>query len=397
MIEIAAWVALAPLLAACLYLAALTLMALLPGRRRPRPAGERRRFALLIPAHDEAAALPALLGSIARLDYPPDLITVAVVADNCSDDTVAVAGAAGATVLVREDPDRSGKGYALAHGIERLRDGDYDALVCVDADCTLSPEALAVFDDHLAQGDDAVQAWYTMDHGASATGVLREQLLGLVHLLRPLALARVGASAGLKGSGMCFSRRLVEELGWTSVGLAEDAEQHTRLLLAGHRVAFAPGAVVRGAAPARLTDAAGQHRRWEAGRLAAARAGAPRLLALALRQRSPVALLAAVELLVPPVSVVALGLAVVAAGGAVFGLTGVTLAAIGGVALLACYLCAGALLMRTPPLRLARALAALPMFVAWKLLQYARSVVAAPRRWQPTRRDPVLAPREPPA
>ena len=43
-----------------------------------------------------------------------------VVADNCSDDTAAVARAAGAEVTERSDVERRGKGYALDHGVRHL-------------------------------------------------------------------------------------------------------------------------------------------------------------------------------------------------------------------------------------------------------------------------------------
>jgi cellulose synthase/poly-beta-1,6-N-acetylglucosamine synthase-like glycosyltransferase len=84
-------------------------------RRRERPARPkqpRRRLAVIIPAHNEAATLPATLASLDALDYPRARYEVVVVADNCDDDTAAVAAARGARVLTRTDPTRRGKGRA---------------------------------------------------------------------------------------------------------------------------------------------------------------------------------------------------------------------------------------------------------------------------------------------
>ena len=44
-----------------------------------------------------------------------------MVADNCSDDTAEIARTAGVDVVVRHDPERRGKGYALEFGVRQLR------------------------------------------------------------------------------------------------------------------------------------------------------------------------------------------------------------------------------------------------------------------------------------
>src|SRR5205823_13036076 len=100
--------ALAPLVfatAACLAHCVPTLVGLLPKRRR-RASPPAHSFAVLIPAHDEETTLPATLRSLAVLDYPPALARVRVVADNCTDGTAAVARAAGAACVVRNDRAR---------------------------------------------------------------------------------------------------------------------------------------------------------------------------------------------------------------------------------------------------------------------------------------------------
>ena len=53
-------------------------------------------------------------------DYPPGLLDVIVIADNCSDGTAAAASVAGAVVWERADPDAPGKGRALTWALDRL-------------------------------------------------------------------------------------------------------------------------------------------------------------------------------------------------------------------------------------------------------------------------------------
>src|SRR5438552_3929554 len=64
--------------------------------------GEARgRIAVLVPAHNESAGLVPTLADIKTQMRPADRLLV--VADNCVDDTAAVAGGAGAEVLTRND------------------------------------------------------------------------------------------------------------------------------------------------------------------------------------------------------------------------------------------------------------------------------------------------------
>src|ERR1700733_6130310 len=73
------------------------------------PRGQRsQRVAVIVPAHNESTALlPTLAEKKAQIGVNDRLL---VVADNCSDDTAAVAAAAGAEVVERNEPERKGKG-----------------------------------------------------------------------------------------------------------------------------------------------------------------------------------------------------------------------------------------------------------------------------------------------
>ena len=100
-----------PALLAAGYLFVLAILS-----RRPMPAPcppSRLRFDVVVPAHDEEAGIERTVRSLLALDWPAHRYRVLVVADNCSDRTAERARAAGAEVLVRDDPTRRGKGYAL--------------------------------------------------------------------------------------------------------------------------------------------------------------------------------------------------------------------------------------------------------------------------------------------
>jgi cellulose synthase/poly-beta-1,6-N-acetylglucosamine synthase-like glycosyltransferase len=75
------------------YLALVAAAAMAARPQRQAPGLRRHRFAVVIPAHNEAATLPSLLAALERLDYPRSAYEVVVVADNCEDDTAALAAA----------------------------------------------------------------------------------------------------------------------------------------------------------------------------------------------------------------------------------------------------------------------------------------------------------------
>jgi len=114
LIEIAAGLLLLPV--AVLF--AEVVSASIPRSRVNQPQGERRRVAVLIPAHNEASLIASTLESIRPQLASSDRLIV--VADNCSDDTAAIAAGAGAESIVRTDQTKRGKGFALDFGVHYL-------------------------------------------------------------------------------------------------------------------------------------------------------------------------------------------------------------------------------------------------------------------------------------
>jgi 1,2-diacylglycerol 3-beta-glucosyltransferase len=308
-----------PVLAAALYLAGL---AALSRRRTPPPCpAPALRFDVVVPAHDEEAGVAETVRSLLAVDYPPELRRVLVVADNCRDATAKRARRAGAQVLVRDDPARRGKGWALAFAFERvLADAVADAVVVIDADATVSPNLLRAFSGRLAAGARAVQSdnLVANPYASWRTGLLAIAF-ALGQTVRSLARDRLGLSVGLHGTGMCLSTALLREVPHRAVSVVEDLEYGIAIGLAGHRVAFAGEASVRSTMATTGRAARSQRARWEDGRRQLRRGGLS-LLRRGIARRDPVVVDLAVDLLVPPLSTLA---AVAAAGAAVAWAAGV--------------------------------------------------------------------------
>ncbi|MFI4869023.1 MAG: glycosyltransferase family 2 protein [Steroidobacterales bacterium] len=296
-----------PAALACLYLLVQTLMS---GRLPAAPRSARQlRFDIIVPAHNEAAGISNTIANLRQLDWPTDRYRLLVVADNCTDETAAVAGTAGATVLERIDPTLRGKGYALLAGFKRSRDDAWaDAVAVVDADAEVSPNLLEAFAVRIEQGAHAVQAHYGV---LNPWGSWRTRLLTVAmaayHVVRSRARERLHLSCGVRGNGWCVTQQLLKEVKYGAFSLAEDIEYGIALGLAGYRVYYAGEADASQDMTASPQAARKQRQRWEHGRFQLIRSRTLPLLRAAWRRRSPLCLDLALDLLVLPFTYVALG------------------------------------------------------------------------------------------
>jgi exopolysaccharide biosynthesis WecB/TagA/CpsF family protein len=289
------------------------------------PRADPSRLAVLVPAHNEAELVGRCVRSLLGQSYPRLSYRVIVVADNCSDQTARVAKAAGAEVMVRDEPEGRGKGQALRWAMDRMLAGpeQLDAVVVVDADSVAHPDLLWELEAERAEGAEVVQADYLVAEDDRSS---QAQLIGLAFLLfhrvRFGARKVLGLPANLAGNGMLFRREVLERQPWSAVTGAEDLEYSIHLRLAGVRPVFAPAAHVYGPMPSGRVAAERQRLRWEGGRYLMVRRWFVRLLAEAWRRRDWGLLDAAVDLAVPPagllfvilVSGLAMGVALAAAG-----------------------------------------------------------------------------------
>ncbi len=97
----------------------------------------RPRVSVIIPAHNEAAHLPALLDSLASLKFPKDQMEVIVVDHESTDGTDLIAEHAGATVIRKY----GGTISSVRNAGAKAAGGEI--LAFLDADCTVDEEWLA--------------------------------------------------------------------------------------------------------------------------------------------------------------------------------------------------------------------------------------------------------------
>jgi len=270
-----------------LYLLGLSILALV-ARKHPLPSPARtRRFAVIVPAHNEQVAIAATIRSIKHVRYPADAFAVIVIADNCTDDTECIARREGAQVLVRNTSHLRGKGHALRWCFDQLQGSTYEGYAVVDADSTVSENFLSVLNSYCTSGAEVIQCndQVRPQEGAWSSEAIRFGFI-LYNYVRPLGRTVVGWSSGLRGNGMCFVPDILRRIPWDAYSRAEDLEYSLQLALKGMRVTFAPEATVLATMTRDARLAESQRARWEGGRIPLVKRFAFPLLMTALRRRS---------------------------------------------------------------------------------------------------------------
>jgi cellulose synthase/poly-beta-1,6-N-acetylglucosamine synthase-like glycosyltransferase len=281
------------------------LAAALSPRSAPIPLSERSarpRVGVLVPAHNESLNLLPTLADIKAQLAPGDRLLV--VADNCSDDTAAVAKSAGAEIVERKDLTKIGKGYALDSGIRHLSADPPSIIIVVDADCRLSRGALDQLMQTTAATNRPSQALYLMTapHGSSINFQVAEFAWRVKNWMRPLGLRALNLPCQLVGTGMAFPWQLIRSANLATGHLVEDLKLGLDLAAAGYPPVFCPSAVVQSTFPQTLKGAASQRDRWEHGHLHLAFERAPALICKALVARNLGLLVLALDVSIPPVT-----------------------------------------------------------------------------------------------
>jgi cellulose synthase/poly-beta-1,6-N-acetylglucosamine synthase-like glycosyltransferase len=364
-----------PGLAAAAHLALLAAASLLYREPRSR-VGEEVRFLVLIPAHNEATVIGACLEAIAADARPRDLVLV--VADRCTDGTASIARRFGASVLERGPDEQPGRAAARQAGLEHARALEWDAVVMLDADSVIAPGFFDACEQALGAGADAVQARSESKRGRTLAAEASLAAFALQGITLPRGRDRLRLSVRLRGTGMAIRRPLALAHRFRAPA-SEDLVFTLDLILDGTRCRHVDAARLRSEGESSWSTFGGQKVRYEAGRMAAARAYVPRLLARVIHRRDFASLEAAWFLATPPFALavlsllVALGLAAIAQAWSIAAVFGAGLLALALVILIG-------LIQARAGLRTWLALLAAPWYLGWKAVVQLRALASVLRR-----------------
>jgi 1,2-diacylglycerol 3-beta-glucosyltransferase len=227
-----------------------------------------KKFAFVVPAHNEAEGIQETLRSLQGVTYPKDHFDIVVVADNCTDATAQISREMATTVLERQSETAKGKGFALKYAFQTLLPHDYDAFVVIDADSIVDENFLSVINSYFVSGYRVVQA---------SCGILNAEATPLTYLfyignvlenhLFYEGKRRLGFPSILRGNGMCFSREIIESYPWDAFSVVEDTEYAIKLLREGIDIPFASDALLYARQPENLEQAHSQRVRWASGNM----------------------------------------------------------------------------------------------------------------------------------
>ncbi len=249
--------------------------------RRFRHTENRHKYAILIAARNEECVIGNLLDSIKKQDYPAELLTVFVAADNCTDETARIARDFGAVCYERRDNDRRTKGYALQFLFENIKK-DYgitafEGYFIFDADNLLMP-------DYVSRMNDAFDSGVKITTSYRNTKNFDDNWISAIYALHWLRSIRVRHRArsvlrlatNIQGTGFLFSNEVVKD-GWKYTSLTEDRALTADAVAQGYQISYNDEAMFYDEQPVSLKIALRQRLRWSRGHILAFAETGPKL------------------------------------------------------------------------------------------------------------------------
>ncbi|MCD8391641.1 MAG: glycosyltransferase [Cloacibacillus porcorum] len=227
-----------------------------------------RRFAVLVPAHNEAMVIVPLLKSLAGQNYPKNCYKVYASCDNCTDNTAELARENGAVALERFDDEHNGKTWNVRWALTKIPFEEYDALAMFDADNLADRNFLMSMNNYMELHPEAEAIQGVLDvKNPDDNWLTRSYALAYWFTNRFWQLARGlwGLSCTLGGTGLVIRTATLERIGWNLQSLTEDLEMSTRLILSGSRVHWNDAAVIYDEKPQDIAISKRQRTRWMQG------------------------------------------------------------------------------------------------------------------------------------
>ena len=225
------------------------------------------RLAVVMPAHNEAEGITDCVTNLQASVRNAPGCELVVIADNCQDETARLASEVGARVLVRNNTELRGKGYALNFAFTTMLAENLDGFIVVDADSRVSSDFVFAFQRAFASGEHALQCRYRVGNpDASPRARLQHVAWLAFNDLRLAGRDRLNVSVGILGNGFALSREVIENVPYQAGSIAEDLEYHLELVKSGFAVRFLDSVIVQADAPNQSVNASVQRSRWEGGR-----------------------------------------------------------------------------------------------------------------------------------
>lgn len=241
--------------------------------RKFKPAKNLHKYAVLIPARNEEAVIGNLIHSIHKQDYPSDLITIFVVADNCTDNTARVAREKGAICYERFNDAERTKGFALKFLFENIEKDygtqSFEGYFIFDSDNLLKEDYISRMNDSFDAGEKIITSYrntknFTESWIASTYGLHWIRSIRTRHRVRSF----FHLATNIQGTGFLFASEIVKD-GWKYTSLTEDRALTADCVVQGYEISYNNDAEFYDEQPVSLKVALRQRLRWSKGHLMA--------------------------------------------------------------------------------------------------------------------------------
>lgn len=241
--------------------------------RKFKPAKKMHKYAILIAARNEKAVIGNLLDSISKQDYPMDLVTTFVVADNCTDNTAEIARSKGAICYERFDEEHKTKGFALQYLLDRIGEDygrmSFEGYFIFDADNLLNSDYISRMNDAFDSGEKIITSYRNtknFDENWIASTYAIHWLRSIRCNHRARSVFRLATN--IQGTGFLFTNEIVRD-GWKYTSLTEDRALTADAVAQGYRISYNDAAMFYDEQPVNLKIALRQRLRWSKGHLQA--------------------------------------------------------------------------------------------------------------------------------
>ena len=273
-----------------------------PGRFKRATPGQ---IAVVIPAHNEEKILSATLKNVKSQLRSSDRMIV--VADNCTDNTAEAARTMGAECLIRNDLTQRGKGYALQFAIDALRHEPPDIIIFMDADCVFAEGALMLTASAASGEERPAQALYLMQAPINAAPRQRvaEFAWLFINQIRMRGLQNLFDVTRFTGAGIAAPWSAISTINTATGQIVEDLALTFELIDQGNSPLLLADAVVTSEFPQQEDAQMKQSARWSIGSLAYGFRSAAAWLMRGLVKGRLQLVGAAIDLMIPPLTILA--------------------------------------------------------------------------------------------
>lgn len=186
-------------------------------------------YLILYPAYNEDRVIVNSVQKFLAQYYPYNCFHVAVISDHMQLETNQKLSELPITLL-QPVFEKSSKAKAMQYAMDQIKE-DYDFIVILDADNVVEPHFLEQLNTVCAKGYKAIQCHRCAKNSNNDVAVLDGVSEEINNTIFRKAHNRLGLSAALIGSGMCFDYQLFKENVYKLSSVGEDKELEAHLLL----------------------------------------------------------------------------------------------------------------------------------------------------------------------